>query len=227
MPQVYRLSRAGTRLVYKIRHHRGHGIHSPFVFDLITKVIEEKAFYYAYNDIKHYLELFPEADYVNDKRFRLLFKLVNYFSAKKIVELGSATGISTLYLTASSSDISCMSVELNNEKRQFALNLYRNWERKIVQVTDLFPESNSKQDCVFINLRNYSVDPDLLISYVLNIVHEKSFVIIDGIRTNRKYQMLWKELLKKEEIIVSLDLYHVGILFFNKKYFKKNYKLSF
>lgn len=227
MPQVYRLSRAGIRLIYKIRHHRGHGIHSPFVFDLITKVIEEKASYYAYSDIKHYLELFPEVNYVNERRFRLLFKLVNYFSPQNILELGAGTGVSTLYLTAPSSSITCMSLEQDNTKSQLAQKLYKDWQRTIVQVYDVFPELDRKQDCIVINLKSYSADVDRLIFYVLNLIHEKSFVIIDGIRTNRKYQMLWKELLKKEEVVVSLDLYHIGILFFNKKYFKKNYKLSF
>lgn len=227
MPQVYRLSRAGVRLIYKIRHHRGHGIHSPFVFDLITKVIEEKAAYYAYADIGYYLEHFPEKTYADDRHFRLLFKLVNYFSSKRILELGAGVGISTLYLTAPASDIECISVDADSANKRHAQMLYEHWPRNIVQNSAATVNLEEKQDCIFVNLRNYSHSTECIINCILQNVHEKSFVIIDGIRTNRKYQMLWKELLKKDEVVVSLDLYNVGILFFNKKYFKKNYKLSF
>ncbi len=227
MPRIYRLSRTGTRLLYKIRHHKGHGIHSPFVFGFITRVIEERTPYYAYDDIRTYLENFPDILFSESKINRLSFKTVNYFNPKNILELGSGSGFNTLYITAAASDINCMCVELERDKYKQAQILYKQWRRNILLSEEKFPVLKEKQDGIFINLRNYDADSSQLISYLLSIVKENSFIFIDGIRTNRKQQMLWKQLIHLDEVIISMDLFHLGILFFDKKFFKRNYKLSF
>jgi len=228
MPRIYRLSKTGTRLLYKIRHHKGHGIHSPFVFNFITRVIEEKAPYYAYDDIYNYLENFPEIKHNETKLNRFSFRVVNYFNAKKILELGAGDGINTLYITSVSSDIDCLCIETNQEKYDKAGLLFKNWDRKIILLNEIYPQTNCRQDCIFVNLRNYIVDdPIMFTNYLLSLIKEDSFIFLDGIRTNRKQQMLWKSLIELDCVSVSLDLFHLGILFFDKKYFKRNYKLSF
>ena len=44
--------RKSVLLYRSIRYRKGFGVHSPFVFDLITKVIEEKCPYYSFQDIE-------------------------------------------------------------------------------------------------------------------------------------------------------------------------------
>lgn len=227
MPKIYKLSRAGVRVLYKIRHHKGHGIHSPFVFSFITRVIEEKTPYYVYEDIPKYLESFPKLHFEESKTDRLLFKTINHFNPKNILALGVGNGISTLYLTAASSTIECKAVELSPEKYNQAKELLAQWNRQIELSSEKFSETNTPYDGIFINLREYSIKPADLKKYLFSIKNENTFIIIDGIRTNRKHQALWKMFIKSEEVKVSLDLFHVGLLFFNSKYFKRNFKLSF
>jgi len=227
MSRIYRLSRPVTRMLYKIRHHKGHGIHSPFVFNFINRVIEEKVPYYAYDDIAGYLQArsFP---YDEDNKINTLsFRTASYFNAKNILELGAGKGLNTLYITSVSMDSKCVSVETNAQKRGEASRLYEKWERNIHLTDKEFPELDFFPDCIFINLRNYKVDNDILIPYLFSHVNDDSFIFIEGIRTNRKQQMLWKKLISSDEVIISLDLFQVGILFFDKKFFKRNYKLSF
>lgn len=227
MPKIYRLSRTGTRILYKVRHHKGHGIHSPFVFNFITKVIEEKSAYYAYNDIREFLISLPEMTFNETKFERLLFKCLNYFNAKTILELGAGTGINTLYLTVVSNHSKCISVETNKDKNEAAKNLYKKWGYNIQLEKNLFPTLDKPVDCILLNLRHYEANPAELTNYLLTSVHENSFIIIDGIRTNRKHQMLWKRLIGRDEVFVSMDLFHIGVLFFNPKYYKRNFKLSY
>lgn len=227
MAKIFPLTKAGTRLLYKVRHHRGHGIHSPFVFSFITKVIEEKSEYNAYDDVRAYLKSCPNVSFSENKTHRLLFKIVNYFKLKSILELGGGEGITTLYLTVASSDIECVSLQQGVDRYDNAQFIYGGWNRNVLQSKDDISTIEEKKDCIFVSLKNYIFSQNEFVLDLLRLVHQDSVIIIDGIRTNRKRQALWKMLIQQNEVVVSLDLFHVGILFFDKKYYKRNFKLSF
>lgn len=117
------------RYYLQASHSKGHGIHSPFVFEFVSKVLNDTREYYAYAMIESLKKellldtrILPVTDYgagsfqngspekrisdiafnaVSGRKFgRLLFRLANYYRAKNIVELGSSLGISTAYLAS-------------------------------------------------------------------------------------------------------------------------------
>ena len=70
-------------LIYKLtsRYRKGFGVHSPFVFDFINNVLNEKNPYYTY----------PQIDALNYKYKqinRLLFRMVSYYKCKNILIIG-------------------------------------------------------------------------------------------------------------------------------------------
>ncbi|MBR4814895.1 MAG: hypothetical protein IKZ67_05465, partial [Paludibacteraceae bacterium] len=96
-----------VRYLFCSRHWRGYGIHSPFVFELVTKVIEEKLPYYKYGLVekvrKIYLasskSLSLDGEEVKVPRLakqlsmdpshaQVMFRLVNKFKPKNVVETG-------------------------------------------------------------------------------------------------------------------------------------------
>lgn len=228
MARIYRLSRTGLKLLYKIRYHKGHGIHSPFVYDLVRKVIEEKAPYYAYEDIKLILDACSKTNLYPQKYNLLSFRLVNYFNAKRILEIGSGYGVNTLYLTAPASDIICNSIETSAKKIRIARELYKNCNRNITLFTDnKIPNFSEAQDCIFLDLNDYNKFPIDIAEYISNLCHENTFIIVKGIRTNKQQKMLWRSITNIEGRTAVLDLFNIGIMFFNKKLYKWNYKISF
>lgn len=227
MSHIYRLSRAGIKLLYKIRHHKGHGIHSPFVFGFINRVIEEKTAYYAYNEIKSYLNKFPDVKQPEDKVSQLYFKVVNYFNPQNILELGSGTGVNSLYISAVSAGCNCTCVEQDPNKYKVAKEIYQDWERNITFSPQIPFNISHPFDCIFINLKNYKDSIETIKEFLLSNVNSNGFVFVDGIRTNKTQQMLWKMLIQDQRVTISMDLFEIGILFFNTKYIKRNYKLSF
>jgi len=94
------------------KHARGYGIHSPFAFELITNVLNARYDYYAFYDIPKILSENGLEGYANPAINHLSFRLVNYFNAKQILEINSANGVNTSYLTAPASDIRCLCVEM-------------------------------------------------------------------------------------------------------------------
>lgn len=231
MPRIYRISLTGLKLIYKLRHHRGHGIHSPFVFDLVNKVIEEKSEYYVYSDIRHLLREIPGFVPRISKYNRLSFRLVNYFDAKDILELGSGNGVNSLFLTAPFSDSACISIEPDRCKRNLAIRLYDKWPRKVKSYSDpdaAFSQIGDKKlDCIFIDLKRISgLDTDN-IDRMSNFLHSKSFIVINNIRSSRRAKSIWADMVRMETRTAMLDLFSVGILFFDTKLYRWDYKISY
>lgn len=108
---------------------KGHGVHSPFVFEFIAKVMNDKRHFYAYDKIEDL-----RSDLLLDKRMliiedfgagstvsksnerkvkdiarsavkqkklgQLLFRMVDFYHLNTIVELGTSLGITTSYLAS-------------------------------------------------------------------------------------------------------------------------------
>ncbi len=101
-----------------------HGVHSPFVYDLITKCFYDKTRYPEYTNLTAYQkkllkssESIEVTDFgqgsrvftsnqrkvssiaknsgISFKRQRLLFRLVRYFNSENILELGTSLGLAT------------------------------------------------------------------------------------------------------------------------------------
>lgn len=228
MSRLYRWPKKGIRVIYKIRHHRGHGVHSPFVYNLIRNVIEEKLPYYFYGDLEDYLARFDGKEWRLKKDYKLAFRLVNHFNAKKILEIGSGIGINTICLTSPSKQISCYAVEEDDKKFDLASKLYADHKKSIIQLRDIkeVPKDESF-DCICINLNDYhTLTPESMTSLV-SLCHEKSFIIVKGIRRNKKQNQLWKCLTTNERRTAELDLFHLGILFFDKNLYRWKYQISF
>jgi predicted O-methyltransferase YrrM len=136
---------------YKLfsRHKYGHGIHSPFMFDLITKVFNDKLRYKEYDEVEKVRDVLSASDKeiiineygagskimkaesrkikdivkysaVNRKFGRLLFRLVKYFKPGTILELGTSLGISTIYMAKASKNSRIISIEADKQLARLA-----------------------------------------------------------------------------------------------------------
>ena len=77
-----------------MRFRKGFGVHSPFVYNLITKVIEEKSVYYAFEEIENFRQQLLSDDELNLVTSRetqpaaygaLLFRMVHFFKCRTII----------------------------------------------------------------------------------------------------------------------------------------------
>lgn len=132
-----KLFQAYRFILYFFRSKNEHGVHSPFVFELVTQVIYNDKDYYAYKkirELRHELlgsdqgihceemgagsgsrsrtvsELIKNAA-KPPKYGQLLFRLANHFQAGQILELGTSLGMSTCYLAMANSRSKVISIE--------------------------------------------------------------------------------------------------------------------
>ena len=122
------------------RHKRGHGIHSPFVFDLVSRVFRNKpdpAVVFSVEQLRKRMISDKRTILVNDlgsgsgvhrnnlrrvsdiarratvsgKYGRLLSNMATEFGKPLIIELGTSLGISTMYMAASNPTIKVLTIE--------------------------------------------------------------------------------------------------------------------
>ncbi len=146
-----RLKYALNFIKYRLfaKHRKGHGIHSPFLFELIIKVLNDKKAdedlkkvfevykkYKKSNEILVYNEIGAGTSYTRPKRLSvgeiikkssvnkkygsLLFRLIKYFNCKDLLELGTSVGISTAFIARAITKSNFVSIEGVAEKVNIA-----------------------------------------------------------------------------------------------------------
>jgi predicted O-methyltransferase YrrM len=127
MYSSFQLAFKYLRYYFTASNGKGHGIHSPFVFQLVTQVLNDKTNYEDYKRIEQQRSLLLgnesiievddfgagsvkglkkqrvvqqiAASSLKPKKYaQLLYRLVKYFESKEILELGTSLGITTSYL---------------------------------------------------------------------------------------------------------------------------------
>ncbi|MBI2269717.1 MAG: class I SAM-dependent methyltransferase [Bacteroidetes bacterium] len=149
---------------YLLRAQTKHDVHSPFVFNLLTTVIQNNELYYLYGSIeklRNELLNDPVEVQVTDlgagsvvlktgtrkisditrhslksaKYSQLLFRLVNHFKPNTILELGTSLGITTLYMAIASSQTRVVSIEGSKTIAQYAKQNFEKLNIKNIQLT--------------------------------------------------------------------------------------------
>ncbi len=129
MYNKFQLARKYVHYLFNAENGKGHGVHSPFVFDFITHVLRDRKTYECYATIENQrkkLRHNPDAIEITDlgagssvmktnkrkiqdiaatslkpgKYAQLLFRIARYYQSKNIVELGTSLGITTAYLAS-------------------------------------------------------------------------------------------------------------------------------
>ncbi len=184
------------------RQSKGYGVHSPFAFNLITQVLYSPYGYYAFADIANRVGYDPY-----EECNQMLFRLVNHFKPKRILEINPGDGISTQYILAPSSKTVYTSVEADK------LNVFDN--ETILR---------EKFDALFINLdseNNFVSSLDRL----FEISNENTFWVINNINSKGSKQ-LWRCIVNDARINVTFDYKNrTGIAFLRSAFYKQHYRV--
>lgn len=158
-----------------------------------------------------------------------------------IVELGTSLGVTTAYLAAMDSrnkvvtyegcpavaevaranweklglsNIACVVGEITVDSLQFT-----------VDSLQLAVDRLSGIDVAFIDA-NHTYEATLTYFNALaSRVHEKSVVVVDDIHYNEDMEKAWKAICADERVTTTMDLYRMGLVFFDKHYWRKHYKM--
>ena len=151
-----------------------------------------------------------------------------------IVELGTSLGVTTAYLAAMDSRNKVVTYEGCPAVAEVAR---ANWEKLglsniacvvgeiTVDSLQLAVDSLSGIDVAFIDA-NHTCEATLTYFNALaSRVHEKSVVVVDDIHYNEDMEKAWKAICADERVTTTMDLYRMGLVFFDKHYWRKHYKM--
>jgi predicted O-methyltransferase YrrM len=249
---------------YKAKAVSAHGLHSPFLFDLYTNIIRTTAHYYAYEKVealrskmllskkeiavedfgtgaakgdRQMLSLsYIASHYVKPKKYgQLLFRLVNHFKPKTILEIGTSLGLTTLYLALPDESAKVTTLEGSVETAAEAEKNFRALHASNVEIvkgefSKTLPEAVKRfthLDFVYFD-GNHRKAPTLDYFYQCLGKHsEQSVFVFDDIYWSREMAEAWQEIKRHKAVTVSLDLYSVGIVFFRTGQPKQDFLLKY
>ena len=144
-----------------------HGVHSPFVFDFVTKGLYQKN--YDLEKVNSHVEF----QNLSNKKKKVLSKIINYFK------------IDSIY----------------------------------------FDEKNSTNTSDEIYKTLFINNIEKLLDFNFSILNSIFFIIVNNIYQNKETHLIWKNIIQKKEITVSIDLYFFGLIFFRKEQAKEHFKI--
>ena len=246
-------------LQYRLHSRTRYGIHSPFIFDLVEKVFRDRKIYPQYEMIeslrKNLWMNHAEID-VEDfgagsqaikttgreisaiartsakpkKYAQLLFRLVKYFEAKEILELGTSLGISTSYLAMANPEAKVFTLEGSKSIAEVAENNFRELGIKNIQLlrgefqTSL-PQALariSSVDFLFLD-GNHRLAPTLFyFNQCLTKANENSVFVIDDIHWSQEMEQAWKQIQQHPRMTMTIDLFSFGLVFFREGLGRRN-----
>ena len=164
------------------------------------------------------------------KYAQMLARLVNWLGdGLTIVELGTSLGVTTAYMAAMDSRNKvvtyegCSEVATIAEENWKALGI-RNIECRVGEITaDVLERDLDKVDVAFIDANHTYTSTLAYFNVLAKKVHAKSVIVVDDIHYNPEMERAWKEICADERVTSTMDLYQMGLVFFDKHYWKRHY----
>lgn len=241
-----------------------YGIHSPAIYDLVTKdltskidpkilatlkdnrselmnnrrIVEVSHFRNIRNKVTYSIEMnrinhLANKTSLNKKDGELLFRLVNKFKPKHIIELGTGFGLSSLYMAKGNPDSVIYTFEGCANKSEVAASMFRRNEINNINLqTGIFDkllpplaEQLSSVDFAFIDGDHTSSGLMNYLKILLPKCTEKTILVFHDIHWSADMETGWISITEIPEITATLDLFTLGIVFFDKKMSKQNFKI--
>ena len=171
-----------------------HGVHSPFVFDLVTKCFYDKSKYPEYSLLNN-----------NPKKIRLLFRIIRYFKPKTILEIGNPTELDTNIF--SSEIISFEDFEKN----------------KLFNNDKTFDYRLSTIDFIYFNQNESQKTTLAYFELLLPTIKNDSVWMINDIHTSTENENTWDIIKKHPKVKVTIDTFQFGMVFFRAEQEKEHF----
>ncbi|MBD1392823.1 O-methyltransferase [Mucilaginibacter glaciei] len=169
------------------------------------------------------------------KLAKLLYRLAKFANPKSIVELGTCLGITTVYLQHAAPNAKVYTLEGCPQIAGVATDVFkRSGLTNIDLVVGNFDDTlggvldkHQKLDFVYID-GNHQRDATLkYFEWCLPKVHEDTMLIFDDIYWSDGMKEAWEQIKSHPQVIATVDLFWIGLVFFKPGQAKEDFKIKF
>lgn len=229
--------------IFKLRrkHRRGHGVHSPYVFTFLTKVIEDrkknenfkhlnslrkkniknlkndKSNQYLKRDLKVEIQKLSELKY----KAQLIYRMLIFIDAKTAICLEDKSGVSAAYMACSNKDIKINSLNKDKDWDNIAS---KNWASLGIENISTDKEIDWDESPLFYFSSNMSLK--LCLEYYSLIEGSDKFIIVSDIHKTKDINYFWEKLKADPQNTVCIDMYNIGIIIRRDGMQKEDYKFG-
>jgi predicted O-methyltransferase YrrM len=172
---------------------------------------------------------------ITHKYGKLLYRTVGYFKSEIIIELGTCLGFGSMYLASGNNKSKLFTMEGSEELvKKSKENFSQMKMDRITVVPGNFDDTLSSVFAKQPRVDLFFIDGNHRKTAVLNYfrqclpyVTDDSVLIVDDIRWSEEMLEAWREICNHQTVTLSLDLFRLGIVFFNHKLKKQHFKIYY
>ncbi|GAB3306964.1 class I SAM-dependent methyltransferase [Hymenobacter tenuis] len=259
------LFQAVSYLRFLLHSGNAHGLHSPFVFGLYTHVVNHTGHFRAYDAVearRQELLADPGSIQVQDfgagshtgagrvrqvrdiartaakppKLGQLLFRLVNHFQPRTVLELGTSLGLTTSYLATANTRAHVLTFEGCPQTASVAQDTFTKLGLRNVELVEgnldatLAPALAALKapvDFAFFD-GNHRYEPTLRYFELMNQHRmEHSVFVLDDIHWSAEMERAWEAIKQHPDVTLTIDLFYIGLVFFRRNQPKQHFSLRF
>lgn len=225
------------------RYHKsnGFGIHSPFAFYFVLKVLRERSPYYAYEEIASLRKIVVSKTVkygrhpriISLKNAKLIFRVVNYFNPRHILQLGTSYGISSTCIlkVSSKSDLFLYEPQLDDyDITNTVLGYFSDrikYFNKISDAVSMYRGKNVNNDA-FILINGINADDYFILKpYISSVLSTNGVIILRNISRSEQMRIVWKDCKQMRKTGMTFSNEKLAIIVADPKLPRQDFSLWF
>jgi predicted O-methyltransferase YrrM len=160
---------------------------------------------------------------------------VRHFKPETILELGTSLGISTLYLESAAPEAKLITLEGCASTAELAADHFRQSGLKNISIytgefSTVLPGYLAKQhkiDFAFFDGNHTYIATTGYFRQCLPFAGENTVFVFHDIHWSQGMLKAWKEICRDDSVRVTIDLFDIGLVFFNKGLSKQDFIIRF
>jgi predicted O-methyltransferase YrrM len=247
-------------IIFLFKATNQHGVHSPFVYDLVTKCFYDKTNHDMYRHLEKYrMALLKNQQSINITDFgagsrlnvsntrnvnaicktsgtplhraKLLYRLVQYFKPKNVLELGTSLGIATQAMSLGNPLANITTIEGCSNISNFAKQQISEFHIKNITIQNgafsvVLPTLHTNSwDMVFFDGHHNKTATLNYFEDLIDKTHNDSVFIFDDIHWSKEMTEAWEVIKLHPKVTVTIDTFYWGLVFFRKEQLKEHFNI--